>query len=123
MPTEPNVIGCSTEFIGDEFCEECWGGFYGSPECDRIRKDEEEDFVLICDKPEDEPVHVFIVVHNGIIDSVDLLDNSVLADERATEFLKENGYSSIEEYKEAEEDGHLDTEFKVFSKDVIMELK
>lgn len=122
------VIGCIYEESGDFFCENCRGKYYNSTECNNIRKDESDNYVLIYDKPEVDTITIFVVLHQGIITKIEVTEDLTIIDSLINEFLKENnyvdhdGHPDFDDYRVAEANGHLDTEFHIFSKEIIVEL-
>lgn len=47
MSEKRKVIGCEDETIGPEFCENCTGKYYNSPQCKKNRKGENYSLLYI----------------------------------------------------------------------------
>ena len=121
MELPGKVIGCFSEEDGDEVCDSCRGGYFGSQDCIEARED--GDYQLIHEKSDTEQVTVFVIICSGVIDKLLVLDTPELADEHTTRFLEDYGYSDIDEYAADEMSGHLKTEFKVYTREVQMEVE
>ena len=120
MELPGKVIGCYSEADGEEVCEGCRGIYYDSDICKEARKD--DDYQLTHEKSDTEQVTVFMIIHSGIIDTLLVLDTPELADEHTKRFLEDYGYSDIDEYAQDEMDGHLKTEFKVYTREIQFEV-
>jgi len=115
------VIGCYSEEDGEEVCDNCRGGYFGSKKCVEAR--EGEDYQLIHEKSDTEQVTVFMVTCCGVICKLLVLDTPELADEHTTKFLEDYGYSDIDEYAHDEMTGNLKTTFKVYTREIQFEVE
>ena len=115
------VIGCYSEADGEEVCEGCRGIYYGSDICKEARKD--DDYQLIHEKSDTEQVTVFMVICNGIVEKLLVLDTPELADEHTKRFLEDHGYSDIEEYAHNDMTEDLTTTFKVYTREIQFEVE
>ena len=116
-----NVIGCYSEGDGEETCENCRGVYYGSPICKEARED--GSYQLINEKSDIEQVTVFVVTCCGVVDKLLVLDTPKLADEHTKRFLEDYGYSDIDEYAHDEMNGHPKTTFKVYTREILYEVR
>ena len=115
------VIGCFIEDDSEYTCEECYGEYFDSKKCNEIR--ESEDCQLTYEGSDIEQVTVFMITCSGVIDTLLVLDTPELADEHTKRFLEDYGYSDIDEYAADEMSGHLKTEFKIYTREVQMEVE
>lgn len=121
MELPGKVIGCFIEEGGEEVCTNCFGGHFDSVRCNNIRKG--EDYQLTHERSGIEQVTVFMITCSGVIDTLLVLDTPELADEHTKRFLEDYGYSDIDEYAADEMSRHLKTEFKVYTREVLMEVE
>ena len=121
MELPGKVIGCYSEAEGEEVCENCRGIYYGSDICNEAR--EGDDYQLINEKSDTEVVTVFMTICAGVIDKILVFDTPELADERTKRFLEDYGYSNIDEYAHDEMDGHIKTESRIYTREILYEVE
>ena len=121
MEIPGKVIGCFSENDGEEVCTNCFGEYHGSVKCKEIQDCEK--YQLTHKRSKIEQVTVFMITCSGVIDTLLVLDTPELADEHTKRFLEDYGYSDIDEYAADEMSGHLKTEFKIYTREVLMEVE